>query len=162
MMIAVLALAGLLIAIYLSLFRLGFIGSLVCFSSGEGCEVVQFSPWSAIAGIPIPYIGLVAYSIILTTALLGARPAHLESRAVRNTLFTMGVLALGFATYNMSIEAFAIHAFCVWCATCACCAAGIFLLSLPERPHRRAVAPGGPAIERPSVSRNEAAAATSH
>jgi len=155
MAIALLALCGLLIAIYLSMYRLGMIGALVCGPTGPGCEIVQLSPWSSIAGVPVPCIGIVAYTIILVVALLGTSGRLAESRGVRNTLFGMGCCAFAFAAYNMSVEAFVIHAFCVWCATCAACAVGIFALSLPERPGRRGrpsmESAGGSALDGPPI-----------
>ncbi len=135
--IALLALVGLMIAIYLSLYRLGILGTLLCGVAGKGCETVQLSEWSKLAGIPVVYIGVVAYTALLSTALAGTRPRFFEDRGVSTTLFALGCCAAAFATYNTSVEVFFIHAFCPWCVTCAGCAFSIFLLGLPERRLRR-------------------------
>jgi uncharacterized membrane protein len=135
--IAILALIGLLIAADLSLFRLGFIGQLACTGDG-GCAAVQLSPWSRLLGVPVPYIGVVAYGTILTFALMGSRPSHTEGIAIARALFGLGLTALAFAAYNTFAEAFLIRAFCPWCIACASAAVGICLLALPEAHHLRA------------------------
>jgi uncharacterized membrane protein len=129
--IAFFALTGALVALYLTLFRLGLMSGPYC-TSGSACDVIQASPWSKVLGIPVPTLGLVAYSAILVLAVAGTRPRGTQSVGIHRALALLGVVALLFAGYNTAIELFVIHAFCVWCAVCAGAAAGIFLLTLPE------------------------------
>lgn len=131
MVIALFALAGLLIASYLSLFRLGLIGQLIC-SPGSGCSAVQLSPWSKLFGAPVPYIGVVAYTAVLVLALLGIRLEHVASVSLARGLFGLGITSLAFAAYNVIVETFVIRAYCPWCLACAGCATAIFAFSVPE------------------------------
>ena len=52
---ALLSLTGLFISAYLYLYKLGRIGGLACGTGG--CETVQLSPWSRVAGIEVALIG---------------------------------------------------------------------------------------------------------
>ena len=69
MAIAVLALVGLFVAGYLSLHRAGFVGTLQC--AIGGCEIVQSSRYAVFLGVPVAYMGLVAYLLLLALALVG-------------------------------------------------------------------------------------------
>src|SRR5690606_33436590 len=69
MVAAVLALVGVLISVYMMLYHLGMIGSILCGTGG--CETVQNSPWASFFGVPVPLIGLVGYGIMFAVALLG-------------------------------------------------------------------------------------------
>ena len=51
MVLALVALAGLMLSSYLTLFKLGYIGHLAC--SIGSCERVQTSRWSVLFGIPV-------------------------------------------------------------------------------------------------------------
>ena len=130
--VALFALGGMLIAVYLSLYHLGIIREVVC-GEGADCAAVQDSPFFRIAGIPIPYIAVFAYGTILTLALLATRPRYEHNSTLTHALFAFGVLALGFALYNTATERFRIHAYCPWCLACAACGAMVFLLTLPQR-----------------------------
>jgi uncharacterized membrane protein len=109
--LVLLAVAGLVIAGYLLAVRLAG-GLPVCPVSG-GCEAVQQSEYSAIAGIPVAAIG-VGYSVVL----LGATVAWWRTRDRRALYLAYGLgllacLMVGYLTY---LELFVIHAVCTWCA----------------------------------------------
>src|SRR5512146_2194407 len=99
MAVAFFALAGALIAFYLSLFRMGVLGSLACGTSG-GCETVQLSEWSKLAGIPIPYIASFYYTATVIAALMGTTRRWRANNAVRLTSVVLSFGAFGFALYN--------------------------------------------------------------
>ena len=67
--IAVLALAGSFVALYLTLFKMGVIGELAC-SVGE-CETVNLSRWATFLGLPVAAWGLATYLVILVIAFAG-------------------------------------------------------------------------------------------
>lgn len=74
------------------------------------CDIVNRSTYSALAGIPVAFIGIVGYLALLTLAILyrnqGETPA----------ILTMGSLAgLGFALYLTYIEGFVLAAWCILC-----------------------------------------------
>lgn len=135
MAIAVLALVGLFIGAYLTLYKLGIIGSLVCGSGG--CETVQTSKWSVLFGVPVPFIGLAGYGGMLVLALVGLQPRFIRSRGVALLIVVGAWAALGFTVYLNGLEAFVIHAWCRWCIGSAVAAALLFIASLAELPRLR-------------------------
>src|SRR5437773_7710487 len=72
--IAVLALVGLFVALYLWLHALGYGGAIKCGASG-GCEIVQTSQWATFLGLPVPFYGVVGYLTMLVVAIFAVRPA---------------------------------------------------------------------------------------
>ena len=133
MIIAVLALVGLLISVYLTLHKYGVIGTLAC---GTGsCETVQMSKWAVFLGIPVPVMGLVGYAIILGVALVGLQ--NVASRTMALTLFVLADGAFVFSIYLSLIEQFRIHAWCRWCIASATVSTLIWIFSLAELPRLR-------------------------
>ena len=130
MAIAVMALIGFFIALYLLAHALGWTGSLLC---GVGdCERVQQSVYSHIGPVPVAGIGMVGYLVLLVASFLGIQPARRESRAVAVVLLAGGVLGFGYSLYLTWLEGAVIHAWCQWCVTSAILMTLIFLASLPE------------------------------
>lgn len=128
MIIAVLALVGLLISAYLTLHKYGFIGTLAC---GTGsCETVQMSKWAVFLGVPVPVMGLVGYAIILGIALVGLQ--NVDSRNIALALLILATGAFGFSIYLSLIEQFRIHAWCRWCIASATISTLIWICSLAE------------------------------
>lgn len=132
MAVALLALIGLFIALYLLAYSVGLV-PLVCGISQ--CETVQMSEWSKVLpgrAVPVPALGVLGYAAILTLALAGVQPGRESSRGIGLLLLALsgfGVAYSGFLTY---LEAFVIHAWCVWCIASAVVMTLIFLFSLPE------------------------------
>jgi uncharacterized membrane protein len=130
--IAALALAGVLIATYLLLYKINVLGTIAC---GTGaCETVQSSPWAVFLGVPVPAWGVIGYLVILILALAGLQPAFAHHRGVAALLFGNALIAFAFSAYLTGVEAFLIHAWCRWCVASAIVATLIFLLSLREIP----------------------------
>ncbi|HEX6749326.1 MAG TPA: vitamin K epoxide reductase family protein [Longimicrobium sp.] len=129
MAIAVLALVGLLVAAYLSLYKLGLIGGLTC--TVGSCEQVQQSPWATFLGLPVSIWGLGAYAVILTVAVLGLQPRFVEARWVPLALFGMAAVGVAFSGYLTYIEAFVIEMWCMYCVISAILITLIFFLSIP-------------------------------
>jgi uncharacterized membrane protein len=129
MAIALLALAGVLLASYLTLYNLGFLGSIQC--TLGGCEKVQTSRWSTFLGMPVAAWGLGAYVTLLVIALLGIQPRWARERWVALALFGISAVGVAFSAWLTFLEAFVIHAWCQWCLISAVLITLIFLLSLP-------------------------------
>jgi uncharacterized membrane protein len=126
--IALLALVGFFVALYLWLHQIGVGGELRCGTGG--CDTVQASPWAQQLGIPVAFYGVMGYAAILAVALVGLQPAWLERRGptlLIAALATGGVLFSAWLTY---LELFVIHAICRWCVTSAVIMAAIWLVSL--------------------------------
>jgi uncharacterized membrane protein len=102
---ACLALAGAAIAAYLSYTRLGSV-SIMCPTSG--CETVQRSSYSKLAGIPVAYLGFAMYLIVAASVLArGRRALHVTAAIV--------AAAVGFSAYLLVVQLAVIAAVCVWC-----------------------------------------------
>jgi uncharacterized membrane protein len=115
--IALLALIGLFIALYLSFHRLGIIGSLQCGTGG--CETVQTSSYAVFLGVPVAFYGVAGYLALLVVSLVGLQPAWLARRGPILLLAAMSVLGLVFTLYLTYLELFVIHAICRWCVASA-------------------------------------------
>jgi uncharacterized membrane protein len=130
MAIAVLALIGLLMSVYLTLHKFGYIGTLAC---GTGsCDTVQTSPWAVFWGIPVPVLGVVGYLVLLVLAVVGLQPAHADNRKLAFLLFVVADTAVAFTIYLTYLEAFVINAWCRWCIGSAVIVTLIWIFSLPE------------------------------
>ena len=119
--ICVLAAAGAAIAGYL-LYERWTGGPLVCATGG--CETVQNSRYSKIAGVPVALLGLLAYAGIFVTGLLRAELA----RAIGAALAVGGLL---FAVYLVYVQNSKIHAWCQWCLASDVILAVLAALLLP-------------------------------
>ena len=129
MAIALLALAGLTISAYLTMYKVGMLGAIQC--TIGGCEKVQTSRWSYFLGLPVSAWGLGAYVTILALAMLGVQPRFARERWVALALFGLSAVGVVFSAYLTYLEAFVIHAWCQWCVISAILITLIFLLSLP-------------------------------
>ena len=108
--IAALAAVGLGIAAYLTYVHYAGLHP-ACLSSG-GCEQVQSSHWSKLAGIPVATIGLAGYAAILASLVVPGE-AGLAGGAL------MALVGFGFSVYLTYLELFRIHAICQWCVASA-------------------------------------------
>ena len=129
MAIAVLALIGLLVAAYLSMYKLGMLGVIQC--QIGSCETVQTSRYAYFLGMPVAFYGVGAYIAILVVAMLGIQPRFERERWVALALFGMSAVGVLFSAYLTYLEAAVIHAWCQWCVVSAVLITLIFLLSLP-------------------------------
>jgi len=129
MAIAVLALIGILVASYLSLYKLGFIGGLTC--TVGSCEQVQASPWAVFLGLPVSIWGLGAYVTMLAVAIIGLQPRFVNARWVAVALTALSAVGVAFSAYLTYIEAFVIEMWCQYCVISAIIVTVIFFLSLP-------------------------------
>jgi len=127
--IALLALFGLFVAIYLWLHALGFGGAIKCGASG-GCETVQTSPWAVFLGMPVAFYGVVGYCAVLVVALAALRPAALPQRGWNTLLAALASVGFLFTVYLTYLELFVIHAICRWCVGSAAIITLIWIVSL--------------------------------
>ena len=103
---AVFALAGLGVATYLTWAHYAD-ASVICVSGG-GCETVQESTYSEIAGIPVAALGVAAYATILALIAWDTPAARLAAAAI-------ALVGLLFSGYLLVLQLFVIDAICVWC-----------------------------------------------
>jgi uncharacterized membrane protein len=127
--IALLALVGFFVALYLWLHALGYGGAIKCGASG-GCEIVQTSQWAVFLGLPVAFYGVVGYVAVFGVALAALRPAALAER--RWNVLLAGLTSVGFlfTVYLTYLELFVIHAICRWCVGSAVIITLIWIVSL--------------------------------
>lgn len=111
------ATVGLLAAGYLTYIKLFESG--VCAVS-HGCQVVQTSQWSEIAGIPVSAVGMAGYLLILLL-LFGNHRSLL--------LVLVSGFGFVFSSYMMYRSFVTIGATCPFCVTSAVCMTALFALS---------------------------------
>jgi uncharacterized membrane protein len=130
MFLAMLALIGVFVAVYLTLYKLGIIGELNC--AVGSCETVNTSRWATFLGLPVAAWGLGFYIVVLAVALVGVREQYADSRAVSIALTALtgwGVLFSGWLTY---LELFVIDAICIWCVISAIIVTVMFAVSVAD------------------------------
>lgn len=103
--LGVLAAAGIAIAGYLTYARYANV-ELIC--STGGCETVQRSRYSVVAGVPVAVLGLIGYAVLLATAALPQAWAVAAGAAA-------ALAGLVFAAYLLLLQLFVIDAVCQWC-----------------------------------------------
>lgn len=128
MAVAVLALVGLLVSTYLLLYKLGFLGQIVCVGSG-GCERVNLSRWSALFGVPVAAYGVAGYLVLLGFALFGLRSDRLASPMPTRWVAGLSGAGVLFSLYLLLVELTAIHAICIWCSVSGVVILAIFAVS---------------------------------
>ena len=108
--IGVLALAGLGISIYLTWIH--YSGDRPLCLAGGGCEKVQSSSYSRLAGVPVALLGIGGYGAILGSL-------WVRGEAGRMITAMLALVGLGFSGYLTYAELFRIHAVCQWCVASA-------------------------------------------
>jgi len=127
--IALLALVGCFVALYLWLHALGLGGAIKCGGSG-GCEVVQTSQWAVFLGLPVAFYGVVGYVTLLVVAVAALRPAALAQRGWNTVLALLASIGFLFTVYLTYLEFFVIHAICRWCVGSAVIITAIWIVGL--------------------------------
>lgn len=133
-LVALIALAGIFLSIYLTLYKLGVIGELSC--SIGSCETVQTSRWATFLGLPVAAWGLGFYLLVFALALAGTVGPMEDSAALGWALLAVTAWGVLFSAWLTYLELFVIHAICMWCVVSAVLTLAIFGLVLAERPWR--------------------------
>ena len=109
--IAVLAALGLAVAGYLTYIHYADIKPL-CLSGNGGCEKVQASSYSKLAGVPVALLGLIGYAALLASLLAPGDTGRMTGALV-------ALVGCGFSAYLTYREVFTIEAICQWCVLSA-------------------------------------------
>lgn len=127
MVAAALALAGLLVSVYLWLWKIGAIGVLAC--GDGGCETVQLSRYAELFGVPVALYGVVGYAALLGLGIAGVQGPLAARRWPTMGLMLLAGLGLAFSGYLTYLEVAVIHAWCRWCVTSGVIVAAIFAVA---------------------------------
>ena len=128
MLTALVALVGLFVALYLALYKLGFIGTLACGTGG--CETVQLSRWASFLGLPVAIWGVGYYALVLALALASLQDRWADERGLSLSMVIVTGWGVLFSTWLTYLELFVIDAICRWCVVSAILAVLVFALAL--------------------------------
>lgn len=128
---ALLSLAGLFVSAYLYLYKIGKIGTLACGTGG--CETVQLSPWSRVAGLEVSLIGVLGYAGLLVLSLASLQPALVDRKWPTSVLRVFAAFGVAFTAYLSYLELFVIHAICRWCVASGVIIVSIFVVAVLDR-----------------------------
>jgi uncharacterized membrane protein len=123
----VLAIIGLLVSIYMTVYKYSN-NEAMCIGS-SGCSEVNASRYSEINGIPVALLGVIGYSIILALLFLEGRPGFFQQYG---TMLLFGVSLIGFlfTLYLIYLEIALIKAYCPFCLTSQAVMTVIFIISV--------------------------------
>jgi len=127
MLMALIALIGVFVSLYLTLYKLGYIGTLACGTGG--CETVQLSKWGDFLGVPVAGWGVVYYVAVLGLAIASVQERFADSRRLTTALLLVTGWGLLFTLWLTYLELFVIHAICRWCVGSAAMTVLLFALA---------------------------------
>ena len=139
MIVAALALAGIFLALYLLLYKLGMIGALTC--SVGSCETVNTSMWATLLGIPVAGWGVAWYLATFALALVSIQARFADSSAISLVMVLMTASGLIFSAYLTYLELFVIYAICQWCVVSAILVLVMFVLAVLDYRDTRSLEP---------------------
>jgi len=125
---ALLSLAGLLVGVYLTLYKFGYVGRLVC--NVSSCEQVQTSRWSVFLGVPVATWGAGFYVLMLGLSIAGMQARFAESRGLSSIILALAAWGVLFTAWLNYLEAYVIHAWCEWCLGSATIVVLLFVLAV--------------------------------
>ena len=123
--LVVLAVLGIAIAGYLAGTKLS--GEVPVCGPLRGCETVNTSAYSEVAGVPVALFGVAYSAVALVSAAAWWR---FGDRRVLYLLYGMGLLGLLAVAYLTYLELFVIGAVCVWCVGYAATVVGGWLVAI--------------------------------
>jgi uncharacterized membrane protein len=122
-----LSVIGLLVSIYMTIYKITNNESMCIGSSG--CSEVNASRYSEINGIPVAVLGVIGYTAILALLFLEQRPGVFQQNG---TMMFFGISLLGFlfTLYLIYLEIALIKAYCPFCLTSQAVMIVIFIISV--------------------------------
>ena len=128
MIVATLSLAGIFVALYLLLYKLGIIGNLTC--SIGSCETVNLSKWATFLGAPVAAWGVGFYVVMFVLSLVSLQDRYADSLGMSKVLALVSGSGVAFTVWLTYLELFVIHAICQWCVVSAVIVSLIFVFAL--------------------------------
>jgi uncharacterized membrane protein len=125
--ITALVILGLLVSIYMTIYKLTD-NDAMCIGSG-GCSVVNSSRYSEVNRIPVAVLGILGYASILALLFLENRPGFFRENGVM-MLFGVTLTGFLFTLYLIFVEVTLIKAYCPFCLTSQAVMTVIFILSV--------------------------------
>lgn len=82
----------------------------------DGCNQVAQSPYSRIYGIPLAYLGVLFYSLLVASGLAALWKHH---RYLHRALLAVAAVGAAFSVVFLYIQLFLIQAMCIYCIASA-------------------------------------------
>jgi uncharacterized membrane protein len=117
--IALISLISCMVALYLALWKMGYMGKLGCTGGSGGCEYVQGSRYGWFMGVDVALIGTVGYAAIVIIALAGTAESLMDARWPTQMLMVLIYAAVLFTVRLKYAEFIILKSFCPWCAVSA-------------------------------------------
>jgi uncharacterized membrane protein len=125
--IVALSVLGLLVAIYMTIFKLTN-NEKMCIGSG-GCSIVNASGYSSVRGIPVAVFGILGYLSILALLYLENKPGFFQTNGSM-LQFTVTLAGFLFTLWLVYVEVALIKAYCPFCITSQISMTIIFILTV--------------------------------
>lgn len=126
LVMAGLAVIGLAIAVYLTTVHFAQ-GEVYCLGV-SGCDEVNKSPYSEVAGLPVSLLGSLLYAALIGV-LWAEASERLKPGEARPLLFGMALSGVLYYAYLTYVEVAILRAICIWCVASAVITAAIFVLA---------------------------------
>jgi uncharacterized membrane protein len=117
-----------------------------CGTNGGGCEIVQTSVYSELAGVPVALIGLIGYVVIVGSLLVR------ENETTRLATVAFTVVGFGFSAYLTYRELFSIHHICEYCVGSAVIVTIVMCLAVWHFLRGEPGSPGTPPAAEPAAT----------
>lgn len=115
---------GVVVSVWLAILHYGVPGAAFC-PQGSGCAQVDASPYSTLLGVPVAFLGVLGYGLILVLVL---RPNPSPRR--RLALHLTAVAGFSFTLYLVYLQLWVIQAVCPYCLVSAGAITAILALVL--------------------------------
>lgn len=115
----VLSMVGVYIAGILSYSHLAKVEVPCKADSTVNCAAVVNSPFGELFGIPVAYLGLLTYAVLLGLAVLRGRSTGVQWERVTKAGFWLTLVGVGFSLYLQTISLTTIRQLCAWCLASA-------------------------------------------
>jgi uncharacterized membrane protein len=137
MIVATLSLAGIFVAVYLLLYKIGVVGNLSC--SIGSCETVNTSKWATFLGAPVAAWGVGFYIVMFVLALASLQDRYADSLMMSRVLVLISAGGFAFTVWLTWLELFVIHAICQWCVVSAIIVTLVFVITLLDLRERSTI-----------------------
>ena len=123
----VLAILGLLVSIYMTVYKLTSNDSM-CIGSGD-CKTVNASRYSEVNGIPVAVIGVIGYLAILVVLYFEKRNPFFKQNGTL-MIFGMALTGFIFTVWLIYVEIALLKALCPFCLTSQAAMTLIFIIAV--------------------------------
>ena len=124
----VIAIAGMLVAIYLTI--IDYTGVEPYCAGYGGCNTVQSSEYAFIGPVPVALLGVLGYLALLALRLARGRVGPELEDYLPLLAFGGSLIGLLYSAYLTYLEAFVILAWCLWCIASALLMTAYFVLAV--------------------------------